>query len=334
MTVAIAIIGAGFMGSNHARVLRDVPAARLSVVVDRDAARAKALAYEHGCFWATSLVEVPSDVDAAIVATPTPAHHEVAVEAMSRGWDVLVEKPLASDVFQARDVVACAEATDRVLAVGHIERFNPACLDLRRFVTVPTFIQTQRLSPFDDRVREGVVRDMMIHDVDVVLSLAQSSPKRIAAEVAHDRSLTEDLAVATIVFDSGLVAQMTATRVGQDKVRRMTIVQRESVVDVDLLRQDITIRRQATTEYPEEGARRLKEASVVEIPYLEHRGEPLLLELVDFVDAAARHRSPLVDGRSGLASLEVCEGILRAAAVNRELAEPIVLRDRAGARAR
>jgi predicted dehydrogenase len=156
------------------------------------------------------------------------------------------------------------------------------------------------------------VRDMMIHDIDIVLWLAKSPPLRVTAELAAPRSETEDVAVATVVFGSGMISQMIATRIGQDKVRRIDVIEADSVVNVDLMRQDITIRRQATTEYPNTGTRRLKEASVREIPYLENRGEPLWLELSDFVAAIAGNGMPLVDGRAGIAALELCERILQA----------------------
>jgi predicted dehydrogenase len=313
MTVSVVVVGGGFMGTNHARVLSALPGAQLVAIVDRDQARGRLVAAEFGCDYAASMDDVGVHVDAAIIATPTETHRAVAVQALARGWNVLVEKPFAPTIRGAEEIVSAAEDANRILAVGHIERFNPVCLDLPRFVTEPLFIQTRRLSPYSERVKEGVVRDMMIHDVDLVLWLAHSEPVRVTADVSSWRSATEDLAIATIVFASGLVAHLTATRVGQDKVRQMDILQRESLVNADLLRQDITIRRQATAEYPESGARRLKEASVMEIPYLEHRGEPLWLELQDFVDAVASGRRPLVDGRAGVAALTLCERILDAA---------------------
>jgi predicted dehydrogenase len=224
-----------------------------------------------------------------------------------------VEKPFAPSVDEAEEIVQAANDVGRTLAVGHIERFNPACLDLPRYVTAPLFIQSRRLSPHSDRVEEGVVLDMMIHDVDLVLWLARSEPVRVNADVSASRSDTEDLAVATVVFRSGLVAHMTATRIAQDKVRQIDILQPESLVNVDLLRQNITIRRQATAEYVGTGVRRLKEASVVEIPYLEYRGEPLWLELQDFVQAVGSGRQPLVDGHAGVAALALCQRILEAA---------------------
>jgi len=266
MTVSVAVIGAGFMGTNHARVLSALQGARLAAIVDPDPARGRLVAAEFGSEYAASMEDVAVQVDAAIIATPTETHRSVGAQALARGWHILVEKPFAPSVREAEELVSAAKDARRTLAVGHIERFNPACLDLPSFVTEPLFIQTRRLSPFSERVKEGVVRDMMIHDVDLVLWLAHSEPIRVAADVSLWRSDTEDLAIATVVFESGLVAHMTATRIGQDKVRQIDILQPNSLVNVDLLRQDITIRRQATAEYPETGARRLKEASVMEIP--------------------------------------------------------------------
>jgi len=313
VAVPVAVLGAGAMGSNHARVLSQMPWARLSAVADSDAVRAERVAAQFGCGSARDLASLPEPVQAVVVATPTETHRDLAVEALEMGLHVLVEKPLTATIAEGEELVAAAERAGRILATGHVERFNPACLDLPRFVTDPVFIQTRRLSPFSERVKEGVVRDMMIHDIDLVLWLARSEPVRVNAYVVSPRSATEDLATATVVFASGLVAQFTATRVGQDKVRQIDVVLNESVVNVDLLRQDITIRRQATAEYPEEGARRLKESSVIEIPYLEHRGEPLFLELRDFVTAVESNGTPLVDGRAGLAALRLCDRILDAA---------------------
>jgi UDP-N-acetylglucosamine 3-dehydrogenase len=313
MTVSVVVVGAGFMGTNHARVLSALQGARLAAIVDPDPARGRLVAAEFGTEYAASMEDVAVQVDAAIIATPTETHRSVGAQALARGWHILVEKPFAPSVRDAQELVSAANDARRTLAVGHIERFNPACLDLPSFVTEPLFIQTRRLSPFSERVKEGVVRDMMIHDVDLVLWLAHSEPIRVAADVSLWRSDTEDLAIATVVFESGLVAHMTATRIGQDKVRQIDILQPNSLVNVDLLRQDITIRRQATAEYPETGARRLKEASVMEIPYLEHRGEPLWLELQDFVEAVGSGGRPLVDGRAGVAALDLCERILDAA---------------------
>lgn len=313
MTVVVAVVGGGVMGSNHARVLSKLPGARLSSIVDTDEACARDVSRRFGCRWASDLTSLPEPVDAVVIAAPTEVHYSLARQAFGMGLHALVEKPLTESPEQAEDLVVAARSAGKILAAGHVERFNPACLDMTRFISEPFFIQARRLSPIDSRVTEGVVRDMMIHDVDLVLFLARSEPVRVTAHVTSLRSATEDLAIAAIEFASGLVAQLTATRVGQDKVRQIDIVQPDSVVNIDLLRQDITIRRGAVAEYPREGAPRWKESSVIEIPYLERRGEPLWLELEDFVDAVARNRRPLVDGEAGGAALRMCDRILDAA---------------------
>lgn len=314
MSVRVAVVGVGFMGTNHARVLAGMPTAELALVVDRDEDWARGVADEFGCAWSTEMSALEGAADAAVIATPTENHREAAFQVLDLGIHVLVEKPLAATVVEAREIADAAQRAGKILAVGHVERFNPACLDLPRFVRDPFFIQARRMSPFTDRVGEGVVRDMMIHDIDIVLWLAKSAPLRVTADLAAPRSQTEDLATATVVFESGMVAQMTATRIGQDKVREIDVIQADSVVNVDLMRQDITIRRQSAAEYPSSGVRRLKEASVREIPYLDNRGEPLFLELMDFVSAVSEGRPPLVDGNAGIAALDLCERILTAGA--------------------
>lgn len=301
------------MGTNHARVLAGLPTADLELVIDVEDAEARRVAERFGCRWATELKALEGTVDAAIVATPTDRHRHIALQVLNLGIDVLVEKPLAATVIEAREIVDAADRAGRLLAVGHVERFNPACLDLDRFVSDPMFIQARRISPFTDRVAEDVVRDMMIHDIDIVLWLAGSSVlRRVSADLSAMRSEREDLATATLVFESGLVAQLTAARIGQDKVRRIDVIQPDSVVKVDLLRQDLTINRRAEPEYPSDGTRRFREASVREIPYLDYRGEPLLLELTDFISAVSEGRRPLVDGGAGVAAIELCDRILAA----------------------
>jgi predicted dehydrogenase len=317
VSVRVAVVGAGSMGGNHARVLAGMPTADLALMVDRNEDRARRVADEFGCGWATDVSALEGAADAAVVATPTKGHRDVSLEILGLGLHVLVEKPLAATILEAREIAEAAERAGKALAVGHVERFNPACLDLPRFVGDPVFIQARRMSPFTDRVGEGVVRDMMIHDIDIVLWLARSAPVRITADLAGPRPQTEDLATATVVFESGMVAQLTAARIAQDKVRRIDVIQADSVVNVDLMRQDITIRRQSTAEYPSTGARRLKEASVREIPYLDHRGEPLFLELSDFISAVSEGRSPSVDGHAGIAAMDLCDRILAAGGAER-----------------
>lgn len=314
MIVEVAVIGTGFMGRNHARVLSTLPGAHLAAIVDADADRARGLALEYGCSWGTDLDDVAKRVDAVVIAVPTHAHHEVAMRAFDAGLHVLVEKPIAETVEQARSLVDAAASTGLKLAVGHIERFNPACLDLKQYVNEPRFIQMRRLSPYTPRIHEGVIRDMMIHDIDLMLWLAGGSVDEVDARAIAPRSESEDLATVSITFDNGVLGQLTSARIAQRKVRTIDVIQDEELIHVDLLQQSINIFRQTKVEQVIDGTARFREASVSEIPYLSRRGEPLALELEDFIGAVADDRPPLVTGAQGLAALELSERLLAATA--------------------
>ena len=310
--VRVAVVGAGVMGVNHVRILALLPTAELVLVIDSDVGRAKAAATQYGCRWSTEIRDLAGAVDAVVLAVPSIHHYRLGVELLEMGFHVLVEKPIASSVDEAARLVETAQKVCRILAVGHVERFNPVCLDLPRYVESPAFVQTRRLSPYDARIEEGVTRDMLIHDADLVLSLAGSEPVRVDAVAVSARSKSEDLVSATVIFESGLVAQLTAGRIAQSKIRQIDVLQDGSMVTADLLRQDLSIRRQTTVEYAHEGDVRFRETSIVEIPFLSHHGEPLWLELENFIDAVASGTAPLVDGRAGLAALALCEQIIAA----------------------
>ena len=315
--VDVAIVGAGNMGRNHARVLSRLPGARVAAVVDPDVGGAATeLAAEHRVRAFGTIDDLDVDVHAAIIATPSTEHHPIGVRLLERGIDVLVEKPMASSVREARELVETADRRGRILAIGHTERFNPVCIDLPRYVTEPIFIQARRLSALSDRTYDGVIADMMIHDIDLVLTIARidDDPISVTAESLCPRSQTEDLATATLRWESGLVAQLTASRVSQEKTREFEILQPDSVVRADLLRQDLTICRKTQFELVDDGDRRLRQTTVVEMPYLSQRGEPLALELEDFCEAVATRRPPLVDGASGLRALTLATRITEAAA--------------------
>ena len=312
MIVEVAVIGTGVMGRNHARILSTLPGVHLAAIVDADPERARSLAVEYGCSWGTDLGDVAQRVDAVVLAVPTHLHHELAMRAIEYSLHVLVEKPIAETIEQAREIVEAAADRNRILAVGHVERFNPACSDLKQYVSQPRFLQLHRLSPYAGRIQEGVIRDLMIHDVDLLLWLADAEPVDVTARSIAPRSETEDLAVATITFDNGVIAQLTAARIAQRKVRTIDIIEDESLVHVDLLQQSINIFRQTKVEHVVEGTVRLRQSSVSEVPFLSRRGEPLALELDDFVNAVATGGTPFVTGAQGLAALELSERILAA----------------------
>lgn len=301
--VRVGIVGTGIMGSNHARVLRAVPDAAVVVVTDPDAGKGQRLADHIGARFESRLEALPGQVDAAIVATPTETHAEIAVTLLESGIDVLVEKPIAPTVEEAKDLVSVARKHDRILMVGHVERFNPAVLELDRHVDGLIHIDVRRVGPFSPRIATGVVLDLMIHDVDLVNTLAGGELSTLSSLTRRVRADSEDIAMCVLTYASGVSATLTASRVSQGKQRQIELTQKANVVVADLLRQQLTIHRVEHAEYVGEQGARYRQSGVIEIPYLEHQGEPLLLELQHFIDCVRNRTQPSVGGREGLLAL-------------------------------
>ncbi|HEY7563670.1 MAG TPA: Gfo/Idh/MocA family oxidoreductase, partial [Acidimicrobiia bacterium] len=240
--IELGLIGAGAMGMNHARVALALRDARLSVVVDPDEKRGRPVAERAGARYSSDLQKVLGMIDAAIVAVPTGSHFEIVMELLEAGIHVLVEKPIASSPDQGRKLVSAAEAASRVLMVGHVERFNPAVLQLDDIVSEPIHLAAQRISPFAPHIDDGVTLDLMIHDLDLVASLVRSPVSRVQA-VTRDVHGPDDLTVALLEFANGTTADLTASRLGQEKIRDLSITQRDNFVKVDLIRQSVSIHR-------------------------------------------------------------------------------------------
>jgi predicted dehydrogenase len=313
--VRLAVVGAGSMGANHVRIAQELPGATLAAVVDHDLSRARTAARSGGVDVLTSVDELGADIDAAVVAVPTAAHLPVAMELARRGVHLLIEKPLAATVAEAEDIVAAAKAAEIVLAVGHVERFNPAVLELPRLLDSPIHFEASRISPFTARISDGVIFDLMIHDIDIVLSLvgAETEVVEIGGVARIARGTSEDLASVTMAFSSGETAVFNTSRLGQRKIRTLEITQADSAISVDLLRQDITITRMSQHEYlSDDGAPRHRQSNVVEIPFLETRGEPLARQLAHFVDCVGAGKRPHVDGTAGARAVAVAQRVLKA----------------------
>lgn len=319
-TLSFVLFGAGPMGRLHAGSLARHPRSRLELVVDPDEQRASELAAAHDCSWAPSLAAADiSRCDAAIVAVPTADHVALSTELLDRGLHVLVEKPLAPNVSDATRLVEHARASGKTVAVGHVERFNPVVGELSRLVEDPLFVQIHRLSPYDGRVRDGVILDLMLHDLDLLQLVDDSPVVSLSAEAVSTRSQTEDLATCTMRLRSGLVCQLNASRVSQRKVRTLQVTMPDGVLDADLLLRTIQIARDTSGELVEEGTRRLRQRTVTEIPWITAGGEPLLLQLDDFLDAIHDQREPLVTPEQGLRAVELCEQVLAAAGLISDL---------------
>jgi predicted dehydrogenase len=277
-------------------------------VVDSDPQTANQAAVAVGAT-AFASVEALPDVDLAVVAVPTIVHRTIAEQLIRRGISVLVEKPLAPSPRDADHLVTLAEGEGVLLGTGHIERFNPVVSALIRLVRRPHLMQFSRLSPYTPRIRESIVFDLMVHDLDLACLLAGALPKRVSAGGVKVVSDTLDAASAVLTFSGGCIATVTSSRVTQDKVRRISVSELERFLDADCLRQELSVKRETTGEYNADAE--YTQASVVEIPYLDRRAEPLALELRNFVDAVRGDCDIRVDGRTGAETVRLAYEIER-----------------------
>ncbi|MBV9075045.1 MAG: Gfo/Idh/MocA family oxidoreductase [Acidobacteria bacterium] len=306
------MVGCGVFGRNHARVYRQLQQEGLGVglagVHDANNDRAQAVAREFSTQAFSSLAELAGHVDAASVAVPTSAHFPVSAQLMQAGIDVLIEKPLAASLQEANEVVAAAERTGRIAQVGHLERFNPAVLAATPLVTRPMFFEVHRLSVFTPRSLDvDVVMDLMIHDLDVVLALVQSSVHAIHAVGLPVISNKVDIANARVEFENGCVANFTASRVSTERVRKLRFFQPHEYISIDYARQDvikIQVDAAAAAALLRGEAPKSANPAGISISKPEVRQqEPLRAEIEAFLDAVRRRSSPkvtLADGRNAL----------------------------------
>jgi predicted dehydrogenase len=305
--VRLAVAGAGAFGRNHLRVIRESGRAELTGLFDIDAACAQAAAAEFGCQAFPTLDALASSVDAAIVATPTNTHAEVGCALLEAGLDVLIEKPIAPDLESAHKLIAAA-GTERVLQVGHLERFNPAVLALRKVVTTPLFFEIHRMSLFTPRSLDvDVVLDLMIHDLDLVLSLVGEEPQEIRAAGISILSQKVDIANVRLAFAHGCVANLTASRVSTEKVRKMRLFQPHQYLSIDYARQDgvcISVSPQQQIGFQ---------------PFPVQKSEPLKLQLDSFLDCITARTPPVVGGKEAALALRVALDILAKIEVHAKL---------------
>jgi len=304
------VVGVGSMGENHARVYAELPSVDLVGITDHDddIADRVAAAYDTE---AVSLDTLLERCDVVTVAVPTHAHYETVSTCLEAGVHVLVEKPIAETVQQARELAEQAHDAGLVLQVGHIERFNPAVQTVAELIDDLDVISVaaERLGPPVDRVAPGnVIYDLMVHDVDVVGAILDERPHSVAAMGTDDGQY----ATATIEYDD-VVATVTASRVTQKKVRRLTVTARECLVEVDYLEQSVLIHRDSYPEYlADDGQSRYRHESVVERPRVD-TGEPLRNELESFVEAARTGSDPEVTAEDGVEALKTVQLIDRLA---------------------
>lgn len=327
--VRVGVIGTGSFGRNHARVYRDLQGdphfnLEFAGVVDADLARAKSVASEFGAQAFASVAElVASGVDAVSVAVPTVAHLAVARKLMEAGVDVLIEKPLASTLAEADELQAIAEQHHRIVQVGHLERFNPAVRAALPLLTKPMFFEVHRLSVFTPRSLDvDVVLDLMIHDIDIVLTMAKSPVKEVRAVGLPILSKKVDIANVRLEFESGCVANFTASRVSTERVRKLRFFQPRQYVSLDFSRQDVLVltvddAADASGEMDPFNPASVASSAFPGItpfkPKVEQQ-EPLRAELTSFLRAVREHRPPEVSVRQGRDALAVALQVVDAIA--------------------
>jgi predicted dehydrogenase len=302
MTLRIAVIGVGHLGKHHARILSALPGAELVAVVDTNRRRAEEIAAANGTHAAFDYRDVIGRVDAVTLAVPTDLHHELALPLLAAGIHVLVEKPMARSTDEADAIIDAAADAGLVLAVGHTERFNPALVAARPFLTDPRFIEVHRLGTFPERSLDiDVVFDLMIHDLDVVLSIVNSDVASLEAVGVPVITNRVDIANVRLRFANGCIANLTASRISRERVRKIRFFQPSSYVSIDYAAQKVE--RWSL----ESGAGAAPSIQGGEMPVT--AVEPLQLELADFVAAIASRRAPRVTGESGRRALALASEI-------------------------
>jgi len=305
--VRVGTVGAGSLGYHHIRILRDLPGVEFAGFAEVKTERAEAVAAELGVTYHQSLESLLDVTDAITVVVPTPNHHAVARVALERGKHVLIEKPLASTLEEADDLIAIASRTGAIIQTGHVERFNRAIRAALPFIDIPRFIESDRLAPFNPRGSDvAVVLDLMIHDIDLVRTLVGGHVVELSAVGVPVLTPSVDIANARLTFGTGAVANITASRVSRDRMRKIRIFQRSGYLSLDLAQGDgefYRMRGDVDTAILMKSPQELL-AFVERIPLEAPEGEPLRLEFESFV-AAVQGIGPVVvsgeDGREALA---------------------------------
>ena len=304
MSLRIGVIGVGHLGRHHARILSSQAGADLVAVVDTNRPRAEEIAAANRTRPLFDARDLLGRVDAVTIAVPTDQHRDVALPFLSAGVPVLVEKPMARNVAEADELIDASRRAGVILAVGHTERFNPAIVAARPLLTDPRFIEVHRLGTFPERSLDiDVVLDLMIHDLDVLLSLVRAEVVSIEAVGVPVLTGRVDIANARLRFANGCIANLTASRISRDRVRKIRFFQPAAYVSIDYAAQKLEVWRLVTGR----GAAPVIEGGDVEVA----TEEPLKRELADFVDAVVSRRAPAVRGEDGRRALELAQQIVQ-----------------------
>jgi predicted dehydrogenase len=299
--IRVAVVGVGDFGRNHARVYRELSQAELVGVVDSNIERAQKVAGEYGTIVLTDLEALEGRVDAVSLAVPTAQHAHIGAMLLRRGIDVLVEKPIAASLPEADELIAAAQGSKRILQVGHLERFNPAIIAVESIMRRPLFFEVHRLGIFSPRSLDiDVIFDVMIHDLDILLALVKEPVTDLKAVGIPVVSEKVDIAHARLEFAGGAVANVTASRVSTERVRKMRFFQEHEYISLDYTRQDaLRVSVKKPGPEPDFSFEKLTTESK----------EPLRAELEAFLESVRTRKTPRVDGAAGRSALELAQRV-------------------------
>lgn len=308
----IGVVGIGRMGRYHVNILSSLENVEFTAVCDADEEAVKSVSEQYKVKGFTDYQKFLKTVDAVVVAVPTFLHYKFASQALEQGKHVLIEKPITKTVYYAEKLIKLAEEKKVFLQVGHVERFNGAVHELQHIVDQPYLIQAQRMGPPSRITDVGVVLDLMIHDIDIVLAIADSEVVDVAAHGQKIYSDFEDMANASIYFKNGVVANITASRVCNNKVRTMALTQKDAYIFLDFATQDITIYRQPHSDYlVNQEEIRYRQESLVERVFI-HKDNALKLELEHFVECIGEgeNATPIRHPEADIRALAIAKQIM------------------------
>jgi len=303
--IRVGVIGVGYLGKFHAEKYSGMDNVRLAGVADIERSRAEDVAARFGCRAVTDYRDLLGRVDAVSIVVPTQSHFDIGIEFLNHDVDVLIEKPMTTTLEQADDLIEAAESRGRILQIGHLERFNPAVLALKDIITHPMFIEAHRLSIFKDRSTDvSVVLDLMIHDIDIILNIVNSEIQSIHAAGAPVICEYADIANVRLQFESGCVANVTASRISTKNQRKIRIFQKDAYISVDFTDREITLirRNENQSDNPVPGTD-FQQLSFSETDVLED-------ELTSYIQAVRTRNSPVVSGQAGRKALAVALDIM------------------------
>ncbi|MBT3392451.1 MAG: Gfo/Idh/MocA family oxidoreductase [Elusimicrobiaceae bacterium] len=297
--VKFAVIGAGKLGTFHTRTLAKMDGVDLIGVCDPDLARAQKLAWAHNCSPYTKHEDLIPQVDAIIVAAPTQFHHEIGMFALENKVHTLMEKPIAVTMQEAKDMVEMAKKTDTLLQIGHVERFNPAVVEAFKHIKNPQFINIDRLGPYDPRMSQiGVILDLMIHDIDLLLTMIDSDVESFEAIGLSVLSSHEDLANVRFKFKNGAVADVTASRASFERARFMRLYQKNAYISVDFMNARVKMYKKTKPT--------IKSMKDIDVHYPKvEKQMPITAEILHFIDCINHTKSPWPSGERGTLALEL-----------------------------